>query len=86
MKIHLLGGFHACGSGMAVAAPPSAGVMPRIQGSNASGRMPDGIVAAVLALAIAGTAGSSMRVYARHLADRHLARVTTRACRSSTRR
>ena len=78
MKIRLLGRFHACGSGMAVAVTPSAGVMPRIEGSNASGRVPDGIVAAVLALAIAGTAGSSMRVYARHLADRHLARVTTR--------
>src|SRR5437773_2352917 len=51
--------------------------MPTIQRSRAPGRVPDGIVAAVLACAIAGTAGRSMRAYVRHLADRHLALVTT---------
>jgi len=51
--------------------------MPTIQRSRAPGRVPDGIVAAVLACVIAGTAGWSMRAYVRHLADRHLALVTT---------
>src|SRR5437867_10842512 len=51
--------------------------MPTIQRSRAPNRVPDGIVAAVLACVIAGTAGWSMRAYVRHLADRHLALVTT---------
>jgi D-alanine transfer protein len=51
--------------------------MPTIQGSRASGRIPDGVVAAALALAIAGTAGQAMQAYARYVAGRHLALVTT---------
>src|SRR5438034_4023412 len=51
--------------------------MPTIQRSRAPGRVPDGIIAAALACAIAAVAGQGMRAYVRHLADRHLALVTT---------
>jgi poly-D-alanine transfer protein DltD len=44
----------------------------------AASQRPDGILAAVLAIAIASGAGGVIRVHARHLADRHLRVVTTR--------
>jgi len=51
--------------------------MPTIPRSTASRRVPDGILAAVLACLIAVAAGHGAQVYARWLASRHLDAVTT---------
>ncbi len=51
--------------------------MPTTQRSGPPARVPDGIVAVVLACAIAFLAGQGIRTSARHLADRHLALITT---------
>src|SRR5690242_8065622 len=50
--------------------------MPTSQPSTASGGVPDGIIAFVLAVAIAATAGWAVRVTAQHVATRRLAVLT----------
>src|SRR5262247_1958629 len=66
----------AAGRGMAVAVSPFARAMPTTQRSNAPGGVPDGVVAALLALAVAAAGGRCMEAYVRQLSDRHLPAVT----------
>lgn len=51
--------------------------MPTIQSSGSPGKLPDGIVAAVLACAIAGMVGQGLRSYVQHLANHNVSLVTT---------
>src|SRR5690348_739081 len=51
--------------------------MPTTQPSTAAGGVPDGIIAFVLALALAATAGSAVRVSAQHVAARRLPLLTS---------
>src|SRR5439155_20888807 len=53
--------------------------MPTTEWPSASGRVPDGIIAAALACAIAAVAAQGMRAWVRHLADRHVPLITTGA-------
>src|SRR2546426_8610335 len=76
---HLARGNRRCASGMAVAVPFTRSLtMPTTDRPRASGRVPDGIIAAALACAIAGAGGQGIRAYVRHLADGHLSLITAR--------